>query len=60
LVFLDAVHTYDETKEDIQWARRVGASVVCGHDYCERFPGVIHAVNEFGHPSQLRGSLWVL
>ncbi len=60
LVFLDAVHTYEETKVDIQWARRVGASIICGHDYCERFPGVIQAVDEFGHPAQLRGSLWSL
>jgi hypothetical protein len=60
LVFLDAVHTYQETKADIQWARCVDASIVCGHDYCERFPGVVQAVDEFGGPAQLRGSLWVL
>jgi hypothetical protein len=60
LVFLDAVHTYQETKADIQWARCVAASIVCGHDYCERFPGVVQAVDEFGGPAQLRGSLWVL
>ena len=60
LVFLDAVHTYEETKVDIQWAHRVGASIICGHDYCERFPGVIEAVDEFSPPAQLRGSLWSL
>ena len=60
LVFLDAVHNYEETKADIQWARRVGASIICGHDYCERFPGVIQAVDEFGGVAQLRGSLWSL
>src|SRR5262245_41244809 len=60
LVFLDAVHTYEETKLDIQWARRVRASIICGHDYCKRFPGVIRAVDEFGRPAQLRGSLWSL
>jgi hypothetical protein len=60
LVFLDAVHTYEETKVDIEWARGVGASIICGHDYCERCPGVIRAVNEFGRPVQLRGSLWAL
>jgi hypothetical protein len=60
LVFLDAWHTYEETKVDIWWARRIGASVICGHDYCEEFPGVIQAVAEFGGPTQLRGSLWSL
>jgi hypothetical protein len=60
LVFLDAVHTYDETKADITWARHVGASIICGHDYCERFPGVMQAVDQFGGAAQLRGSLWSL
>jgi predicted O-methyltransferase YrrM len=60
LVFLDAVHTYEETRLDIAWARRAGASIVCGHDYCERFPGVMQAVDEFGRPARLRGSLWSL
>jgi hypothetical protein len=49
-----------ETKLDIAWARRVGAAIICGHDYCERFPGVIRAVDEFGAVAQLRGSLWSL
>jgi hypothetical protein len=60
LVFLDAVHTYEETRLDIAWARRTGAATICGHDYCERFPGVIRAVDEYGPPAQLRGSLWSL
>ena len=60
LVFIDAVHTYEHTKADVQWARRVGASIICGHDYCERFPGVMQAVDEFGRLAQLRGSLWSL
>jgi hypothetical protein len=57
LVFIDAVHTYEHTKADVQWARRVGASIICGHDYYERFPGVMQAVDEFGRLAQLRGSL---
>ena len=60
LVFIDAVHTYEHTKADVQWARRVGASIICGHDYCERFPGVMQAVDESGRLAQLRGSLWSL
>jgi predicted O-methyltransferase YrrM len=60
LVFLDAWHTYEETKIDIEWARGMGASIVCGHDYCQQFPGVIQVVDEFGGPAQLRGSVWSL
>ena len=60
LVLLDAVHTYEETKVDIQWARSVRASIICGHDYSERFRGVVRAVDAFGGPSQLRGSQWAL
>jgi hypothetical protein len=60
LVFLDAWHTYEETKADIEWARRAGAAIICGHDYCEQFPGVIQVVDEFGGPDKLRGSLWSL
>jgi predicted O-methyltransferase YrrM len=60
LVFLDAVHTYEETRLDIAWARRAGAAIICGHDYCARFPGVMRAVDEAGPMAQLRGSLWSL
>ena len=60
LVFLDAVHTYEETRLDIAWARRAGAAIICGHDYCARFPGVMRAVDQAGPMAQLRGSLWSL
>lgn len=60
LVFLDAWHTYEETKRDIQWAKRAGAQIISGHDYKEEFPGVVQIVNELGGPARLRGSLWVL
>lgn len=61
LAFLDAGHTYEATLEDIQFARRVGARTICGHDYNERdWPGVVQAVRESGGPSQCVGTLWVL
>lgn len=60
LVFLDAWHTYEETKKDIQWALRVGARLIAGHDYGDLFPGVVQAVEEFGGLCQLSGSVWVL
>lgn len=60
LVFLDAWHTYEETKKDIEWARSVRASVIAGHDYSDQFPGVKQAVDEFGGPQRLVDRLWVL
>ncbi len=60
LVFLDAIHTFEETAKDIAWARRVGARIICGHDYSAQFPGVIRAVEDAGGPRQLKGSVWRL
>ncbi|MEM9588315.1 MAG: class I SAM-dependent methyltransferase [Planctomycetota bacterium] len=60
LVFADAMHDYEGTKEDLLWAKSVGAKIVCGHDYCEKFPGVIQIVDELGGPRRLAGSLFVL
>jgi len=60
LVFLDAIHTYDETMADIAWAKRIGAQTVSGHDYSDEFPGVKQAVDESGGLARLVDSLWVL
>ena len=51
LVFFDANHSYEGVKEDLSWASAVGAKIVCGHDYCDKFPGVKRAVDEFGCPT---------
>ena len=61
LVFFDAVHTYEETKADIVWAKQVQAGIVCGHDYHpENHPEVVRVVDEFGGPKELVETLWVL
>lgn len=60
MVFLDAMHDYEGTKEDIEWAQRVGAKIIAGHDYCEEFPGVMQIVDENGGPRQLAASVWAL
>jgi predicted O-methyltransferase YrrM len=60
LVFLDAMHTYEETRKDIQWALHAGAKLIAGHDYCQEFPGVIQIVDEMGGPRDLQGAVWVL
>jgi len=60
MVFLDAVHDYEETKKDIVWAKQVGARIIAGHDYCDEFPGVKAAVDEFGGPAELAATVWLL
>jgi hypothetical protein len=60
MVFLDAMHDYEETKKDIEWAKRIGAKIISGHDYCEKWPGVMAIVNEHGGPRQLGGTVWTI
>jgi hypothetical protein len=60
MVFLDAVHDYEETRKDIEWAQRAGAHIIAGHDYCDEFLGVKQAVDHFGGPQESAGSVWVL
>lgn len=45
LVFIDAAHDYENVKADIE-AWRPKCNVLSGHDYDEKFPGVIRAVDE--------------
>ena len=59
-VFIDAMHTYEETLKDIEWAKRVGATIIGGHDYCPKFEGVVRAVDEgLGREVETRDSVWV-
>jgi hypothetical protein len=60
LVFIDAIHTYSETKKDIVWAKSVGTEVICGHDYSENHPGVIKVVEEFGGYKKLVETAYLL
>lgn len=60
LVFLDANHGYESTKEDILWAQSAGAAIVCGHDHRDKFPGVKRAVEECGGAEQIVGTVFVM
>lgn len=58
MVFVDAGHDYESCYEDIMaWLPRVrDGGILCGHDYCEDFPGVVRAVNEvFGRANRTSG-----
>lgn len=59
MVFIDADHSYEGVKEDIDWAVGCGVPIISGHDYSDAHPGVVRAVNE-RFPDNLRvmGSLW--
>lgn len=60
LVFIDADHSYEATISDIRESQRIGARIICGHDYNDDHPGVIRAVDECGGATRLCGSVWVL
>lgn len=61
LFFCDADHSYEATKADIEWAKSVGATIICGDDYDHPTQrGTAQAVDELGGPSQLFGGLFVL
>ncbi|MBJ7457891.1 MAG: class I SAM-dependent methyltransferase [Thermoleophilaceae bacterium] len=59
LVFCDADHSTETTLADINWARSVGAEIVCGHDYGED-PRVSAAVDSLGGPKELVGRVFVV
>ncbi|NLX55062.1 MAG: class I SAM-dependent methyltransferase [Planctomycetaceae bacterium] len=48
ILFLDAGHTYEELTSDLEaWLPHVAADgILCGHDFCDSFPGVMRAVTE--------------
>jgi hypothetical protein len=50
LVYIDALHDYASVQADIAaWLptlRSDRPSIICGHDYCPQYPGVIQAVDE--------------
>ncbi len=60
MVFIDAGHTYEEVKSDIEaWLPKCDKYIV-GHDYSDEFPGVKQAVNEkFGEVNVIDSIWWV-
>jgi glycosyltransferase involved in cell wall biosynthesis len=60
VVFIDAGHTYEEVKSDIEKWLPKARMVIAGHDYLPGvWDGVIKAVDEkFGKPDGVAGSIW--
>lgn len=60
LIFIDAGHSYEEVKYDLEQAKKLKIPVICGHDYIDLHPGVVKAVNEsFGTKIEVIGSVWI-
>ncbi len=46
MVFIDAEHIYESVKKDLAAWLPKAKKLICGHDYFDRFPGVVRAVDE--------------
>ena len=60
-IYIDADHSYDGVKRDIELYLPKCKGIIGGHDYHEEWPGVISAINEtVGKPDELFfDSSWV-
>jgi hypothetical protein len=46
MIYIDGLHYYEAVKRDITKHYKDSLIFIAGHDYCERFSGVIKAVDE--------------
>lgn len=58
MVFIDAEHTYDGVKKDIELWKNKATKILCGHDYTPGWPGVVKAVEETFGKVKYVGSIW--
>ena len=60
LVFIDADHAYEPCRADIAawWPHIKPSGILCGHDFCDSFPGVIRAVQESGPYKRVGQNVW--
>ena len=59
LLFLDADHAYEAVRQELEWAARIGAKVISGHDYGRSEFGVTRAVDAVAPKGVLTaGSCW--
>ena len=60
MIFIDAGHTEEEVRNDIiKWLPKAKI-MICGHDYCPAWPGVMNAVDSLlGGPDEVHDTIWV-
>jgi hypothetical protein len=48
-IYIDTVHSYEHTAKELNESYRVikNNGLICGHDYCPMFNGVIDAIKDF-------------
>lgn len=56
MVFIDADHSYKWVKQDTHFAFSCSPRVVCWHDYCRHYPGVVRWLTKLSHSREL---FWV-
>lgn len=60
LIFIDGNHEYESVKTDIEawWPNLKIGGLLCGHDFCETYPGVMKAVSIFPNVEISGASIW--
>jgi len=58
MVFIDAEHTYEGCKADIDAWLPKARKMICGHDFSQAWPGVMQAVNERFGVVKTCGTIW--
>ena len=58
MVFIDGEHTYEACKADIEAWLPNTKKLICGHDYSEKWPGVMKAVDEIIGKVSVKDSIW--
>lgn len=59
MVFLDADHSYEAVRDEINWAKQIGVPIIAGHDYGDPRFGVTRAVDEaFPDGVETCGRVW--
>lgn len=54
ILYIDGLHYYEAVREDIKRHYKDSLKFIAGHDYCNKFIGVMQAVNEtIGKPDKL-------
>jgi glycosyltransferase involved in cell wall biosynthesis len=59
MIFIDAEHTYEGIKKDIEIWLPKAKKIICGHDYCDAWQGVKKGVQEKFGKLATADSIWI-